>query len=398
MASFHGTGTKANDKNESQVLNSQMKHLSRAHGNPIPAIFQKYLTGHPKGAAAAWMLNGVLQVLETGIIPGNRNADNIDAALSEFEFVLYPSRSIHTDGVKAGLLKSFGFGQVGGEVLVIHPDYLISALEDTEYESYIIKRAKRQVSSYRYLHDSMTGTQQLVQVKTSPPYTLAQEESVYLNPRARATYDKHSESWNFNAGKTLISGPKADLESTKSILNTMAKHHYHHDGSNGISSSSLSSFIGLDIQLISEVNIDNEHFISRNFTPQEIEYCQNQPDVAASFAGRWAAKEAVVKALGDAATRHNNNHNNQQSIPSSPANSHTMTQLKQSNSTFKVINALKGAGSPLKDIEIIRYPNESPTVKLHGEAFQIAESIGVKDFKVTISHSGSYAAAMATAA
>lgn len=58
VASFHGTGTKANDVNESDVVNKQLEHLGRTRGNLLPAIFQKYLTGHPKGAAAAWMLNG----------------------------------------------------------------------------------------------------------------------------------------------------------------------------------------------------------------------------------------------------------------------------------------------------------------------------------------------------
>ena len=47
--SFHGTSTVANDKNESSVLNSQMEHLGRAKGNAALGIFQKYLTGHPKG-------------------------------------------------------------------------------------------------------------------------------------------------------------------------------------------------------------------------------------------------------------------------------------------------------------------------------------------------------------
>lgn len=62
VASFHGTGTKANDLNESEVVNKQMMHLGRTKGNLLPAVFQKHLTGHPKGAAAAWMLNGYVTV------------------------------------------------------------------------------------------------------------------------------------------------------------------------------------------------------------------------------------------------------------------------------------------------------------------------------------------------
>ena len=72
VASFHGTSTQANDKNESDALNKQFKHLGRSKGNAVPTVWQKWLTGHPKGAAAAWMLNGVLQVMQTGIVPGNR--------------------------------------------------------------------------------------------------------------------------------------------------------------------------------------------------------------------------------------------------------------------------------------------------------------------------------------
>lgn len=58
IASFHGTGTKANDPNESHVVQQQLVHLGRSTGNMLPVICQKYLTGHPKGAAGAWMVNG----------------------------------------------------------------------------------------------------------------------------------------------------------------------------------------------------------------------------------------------------------------------------------------------------------------------------------------------------
>lgn len=58
VASFHGTGTRANDTNESAVLQRQLEQLGRSRGNVCLAVCQKYLTGHPKGAAAAWMLNG----------------------------------------------------------------------------------------------------------------------------------------------------------------------------------------------------------------------------------------------------------------------------------------------------------------------------------------------------
>lgn len=51
------------------------------------------------------------QSILSGLIPGNRNNDNLGPELQAFELLVYPSRSIQTDGIKAGLLKSFGFGQ-----------------------------------------------------------------------------------------------------------------------------------------------------------------------------------------------------------------------------------------------------------------------------------------------
>ncbi|KAI1147244.1 hypothetical protein F4825DRAFT_465861 [Nemania diffusa] len=136
VASFHGTSTKANDKNESQVVNQQMNHLGRSRGNPLLVICQKYLTGHPKGAAGAWMLNGCLQVLNTGIIPGNRNLDDVEMALEAYEHLVYPSESIQTNNIKACMLTSFGFGQKGGLVIMTSPRLLFAAITAERYEDY----------------------------------------------------------------------------------------------------------------------------------------------------------------------------------------------------------------------------------------------------------------------
>ncbi|KAJ2794727.1 fatty acid synthase alpha subunit Lsd1, partial [Coemansia furcata] len=143
LASFHGTSTVANDKNESDVLNAQLCHLGRTPGHVVPVVCQKWLTGHPKGPAASFMLNGVIQSLRTGLIPGNRNADNIGKELEANEYALYLSKSIQTSGIKAGLIKSFGFGQVGGELLVVHSDYLFATLAKEQLDKYNIKLQKR---------------------------------------------------------------------------------------------------------------------------------------------------------------------------------------------------------------------------------------------------------------
>ncbi|KAI8919392.1 fatty acid synthase [Powellomyces hirtus] len=352
VSSFHGTGTKANDYNESSALNQQMAHLGRSQGNVIPAVFQKHLTGHPKGAAAAWMLNGVLQVLETGIIPGNRNLDNVEDRLRQFKYLLYPSRSIQTDGVRAGLLKSFGFGQAGGEILVLHPDYLFAALEPTEFSEYLTRRHKRQTNSYRYFHEMLTGAGLFVRVKSSAPYTDAQQSSVYLNPLSRASYDKSTGSWNYNAQRKLLSNP--DVTVSKALVEAAAQMGATEDNRG----------VGIDVQLCAEIPADNAVFLERNFTKDEQTYCIKSSGPQASFAGRWAAKEAVIKAVSSAATE---------------------------------VVWTKGAGAPLKEIEILRTEGKAPEVIFHGEAKAAVEKAGIKGVKVTISHSGSYAVAMAVA-
>jgi len=46
------------------------------------------------------------------------------------------------------------------------------------------------------------------------------------------------------------------------------------------------SRIGVDIELISSINIDNENFVEHNFIPAKQEYYQKAPKLQASFAGR----------------------------------------------------------------------------------------------------------------
>ncbi|MEO7044245.1 MAG: 4'-phosphopantetheinyl transferase superfamily protein [Ferruginibacter sp.] len=58
--------------------------------------------------------------------------------------------------------------------------------------------------------------------------------------------------------------------------------------------------VGIDIENVSEMPVVNDfredEFYTMNFTPQEISYCILQPGQYASFAGLFAAKEAIVKA------------------------------------------------------------------------------------------------------
>ncbi|KAJ2904922.1 fatty acid synthase alpha subunit Lsd1, partial [Coemansia aciculifera] len=197
VASFHGTSTMANDMNEPDVFNTQFKHLGRTPGHVVPVVSQKWLTGHPKGAAALFMLNGVLQSLRSGLIPGNRNADNIDKDFEAYDYALFLSKSVQTSGIKAGLLNSFGFGQVGGGLLVVHSDYLFATLTREELEKYNARLEKRNIKASRYWQDTLVGNHSFVQVKSHAPFTAEQEKSVYLNPLARAKYDSKSGEYKF---------------------------------------------------------------------------------------------------------------------------------------------------------------------------------------------------------
>ncbi|RSH78623.1 3-oxoacyl-[acyl-carrier-protein] synthase [Apiotrichum porosum] len=336
VISCHGTSTKANDKNESGVYNLQFEQLGRTPGNAVPVITQKYLTGHPKGGAAAWMFNGMLQTLNSALVPGNKNADNISEELRAFPHLFYPSKAIQHVRLEAGLLTSFGFGQVGGQAAILHPRYLYGALNTSQLDEYKKKRRARELDSYSRMSQALV-LNNLVQIKDAPPYAPELEGPVLLNPLARAGPSKGSYAFT---GKlpTTVTPNNANAAVIKDLMAA---------GTSGVAG------VGVDTELISAVPT-SETFRARNFTAGEIQYCNAAPDPDASFAGRWAAKEAVFKALG---------------VPS------------------------KGAGAPLKDIEIVA-TESGPTVQLAGDAAAAAKG---RNIKVSLSHSDSSVVAFAVA-
>ncbi|KAJ5819647.1 hypothetical protein N7474_005238 [Penicillium riverlandense] len=342
VASFHGTSTVANDKNESDVICQQMKHLGRKKGNAVLGIFQKYLTGHPKGAAGAWMFNGCLQVLESGLVPGNRNADNVDKVMEKFDYIVYPSRSIQTDGIKAFSVTSFGFGQKGAQVIGIHPRYLYATLDQAQYQAYKTKVEARQKKAYRFFHNGLINNSIFVP-KSKAPYEDNIQSKVFLNPDYRVSIDKKTSELKYSATPPKMENPSE--ESTRQMVESLTK-----------ANASPNSKIGVDVENIQSINIENETFVERNFTPSEQEYCRKAPSPQASFAGRWSAKEAVFKALGVSS---------------------------------------KGAGAALQEIEIGSDANGAPVVNLHGAAAAAAKQAGVKQVSVSISHSDTQAVAVA---
>lgn len=340
VASFHGTSTVANDKNESDVICQQMKHLGRQKGNALLGIFQKYLTGHPKGAAGAWMFNGCLQVLNSGLVPGNKNADNIDKVMEKFDYIVYPSQSIQTDGIKAFSVTSFGFGQKGAQAIGIHPKYLFAALDHAQFQTYKQKVEARQRKAYRYYHDGLINNT-MFRAKDKSPYEDAQQSQVFLNPEARVTQDKKSATFTYPKNLPKRGQDKSTTEMVETLMKVNA---------------SSNSNPGVDIESIDAIDTHNDTFLERNFTQAEIDYCRKAPSPQSSFTGKWSAKEAVFKSL-------------------------------------KVQS--RGAGAPLKDIEIKNDENGAPTVTLHGDAKSAADKAGVKSTTVSISHSDAQVIAVA---
>lgn len=310
VASFHGTSTVANDKNESDVICQQMKHLGRKKGNALLGIFQKYLTGHPKGAAGAWMMNGCLQVLNSGLVPGNRNADNVDKVMEKFDYIVYPSRSIQTDGVKAFSVTSFGFGQKGAQAIGIHPKYLFATLDQAQFQAYKTKVQARQKRAYRYFHNGLISNTLFV-AKEHSPYSDDQQSQVFLDPTSRVSLDKKSSALTYPLTNPIKPNDKEN-ESMSNMVQSLAQ-----------AKATENSKVGVDVESIGAINIENEAFIDRNFTIKEQQYCSRAPSAQSSFAGRWSAKEAVFKSLGVAS---------------------------------------KGAGAPLKEIEITNDEKGSPIV------------------------------------
>ncbi|KAL3429414.1 thiolase-like protein [Aspergillus tetrazonus] len=183
-ASFHGTSTVLNDKNESSVIQTQLRSLGRRPGNLLLSVFQKYLTGHSKCAARAWMFNGALQMLESGLVPGSRNADNIDAALKEFDIIAYIQRPIRVGDMKAVCLTSFGFGQKGAQAIVVHLRYLFATLAEEDFQAYTDRCNVRQKKADMYFYEGMNGNS-LFRAKAAPPWEPANETATYLDPTAR---------------------------------------------------------------------------------------------------------------------------------------------------------------------------------------------------------------------
>ena len=330
FVSLHATSTKANDKNEPDILNKQMSYLGRTLGNPLLVICQKSLTGHPKAPAAAFMLNGCLQALDTGLIPGNRNADNVDPILSAFPHLTFPTRSIQTRSLKAFSMTSFGFGQKGGQLIGIHPRYLYGAIDRASYESYAARVTSRtRLCNRAYLYAMLEN--RVIACKTAPQYSAADQDAVLLNPYSRIVADtSRGEGWRyvtdgFKAGQHGDEIPRGTEDLTSSEKDSTSPSHiipdptylslekssdpdttmqemkkWLEDTATRIDRDRRNIGVGIDVEpFFSAETSDLEGtFAARNFTAEEKALVERSVDPQRALTGKWSAKEAVFKSFG----------------------------------------------------------------------------------------------------
>ena len=118
----------------------------------------------------------------------------------------------------------------------------------------------------------------------------------------------------------------------------------------------MSVRVGTDLIEIARVrrSLDRyERFRDRCFTEAEQAYCESRPNPAQSYAGRFAGKEAVGKALG-----------------------------------FGIARAFAW-----KDVEIVGRPK--PSVRLSGRVARWAERVGAGEIDLSMTHSRELAQAVA---
>jgi holo-[acyl-carrier protein] synthase len=121
--------------------------------------------------------------------------------------------------------------------------------------------------------------------------------------------------------------------------------------------------VGLGTDIVEVVRIGEmierhgELFLQRVYTEQEIKYCQRHKEAIQHYAGRWAAKEAVMKTLGTGFT--------------------------------------KGVG--WKNIEVSNQKSGRPVILLSGGAGNVARNLGIDEVLISISHCRTYATATAVA-
>ncbi len=161
VVSKHDTSTNANDPNESELHNTLAHAIGRTSGNPLFVISQKTLTGHAKGGACIFQVNGLTQLFKSGVIPANAALDCVDPKLARDDHMVWLREPLKVGSVKAGLATSLGFGHVSGFVAIVNPGAFEASVAHTAGETALNKWREqanaRLAAGQRRLEEGMMG-------------------------------------------------------------------------------------------------------------------------------------------------------------------------------------------------------------------------------------------------
>lgn len=161
VVSKHDTSTNANDPNESELHNTLAHAIGRTDGNPLFVISQKSLTGHAKGGACIFQINGLTQLFDSGVIPANASLDCVDPKLRRDDHMVWLTKHVHIGSVKAGLVTSLGFGHVSGIGAIVNPGAFEAAVAKTAgkkaLEEWREKANARLAAGQRHRIEGMMG-------------------------------------------------------------------------------------------------------------------------------------------------------------------------------------------------------------------------------------------------
>jgi len=116
--------------------------------------------------------------------------------------------------------------------------------------------------------------------------------------------------------------------------------------------------IGVDViepkRIAESIGRHGERFLERTFTAAEIAYCKGRKRADEHFAARWAAKEAVAKALGTGFDR----------------------------------------DVGWQHIEVVKEDSGAAHIELHANARAVADRLGAERIHLSLSHTETIAVAM----
>lgn len=219
VVSKHDTSTNANDPNESELHNTLAHAIGRTDGNPLFVISQKTLTGHAKGGACIFQVNGLTQLFKSGVIPANASLDCVDPKLQRDDHMVWVRKPLRIGGgedefgretagrpVKAGLATSLGFGHVSGFVALVHPGAFEAAVAKADGEAALEAWREcanaRLVAGQRHLEEGMMGRAALYEPIDNRRFHEDHrgydhhevEKAMLLNPDARLGADGYYEA------------------------------------------------------------------------------------------------------------------------------------------------------------------------------------------------------------